>query len=736
MKKYKRKFVCLLLAFVLACSNIVSVSAEDTQEVQQTVYTENGLQYVIGEDGATIVGYEGEPTQIVIPEILRGKSVIAIGKEAFYQCNSLEKVTLPASIRTLEISSFGECEQLTEINLPEGLERVEQGALAQTRIEKIHLPASCTYIDNMISTDYLKEFIVAKENETYYAVDGVLMSNDQIWIYPPAKEDSTYIVPEYIHSFDAGAFTGIKYLKELNIGNAYVSNIRYISCDILIGEENQFFIKKEGVIYTIDEKRVLRIPKPLTGTIVIQDGTEEIDAMAGYECKFSEIIIPEGIKKINGSSAFGFCNNLKKVKLPNSLEEIPGHTFAHCSNLEEVIFPSKLKKISMYAFYKCKKLNKLTVPAMVDKIENGIFTDCSNLEEIYFEGEIPSIEGNIFSGIPQKIFCYYSKKYNTDMKEKKDSLYGASQLKWIPYDEKTNLIYSGEIEDILRWNIKKGRILTIEEGVKMPDWKNAQKVPWSIGGEEIKSAILSYEVQNIGKNAFAACPVISDIIIYNKNCKIGNLEYLSPENITLHGYKGSTAEKAAQKYNFKFKKITEERIFHQRIISSSLSKAYGSSAFYLNAKTTGNGKLTYTSNNKKVVTISSKGKIFIKGYGSTTILIKASKTSKYIGAQKKITIKIVPNKGSLKSVSSPSKKKLKITWKKDGSITAYQIYISKRKDFNKDTKQNTYSMKKTSTTVSGWKSKTTYYVKIRSYKTVGKTKYYGAWSSVKSIKVK
>ena len=323
-----------------------------------------------------------------------------------------------------------------------------------------------------------------------------------------------------------------------------------------------------------------------------------------------------------------------------------------------------------------------------------------------------------------------------DMKEKKDSLYGASQLKWIPYDEKTNLIYSGEIEDILRWNIKKGRILTIEEGVKMPDWKNAQKVPWSIGGEEIKSAILSYEVQNIGKNAFAACPVISDIIIYNKNCKIGNLEYLSPENITLHGYKGSTAEKAAQKYNFKFKKITEERIFHQRIISSSLSKAYGSSAFYLNAKTTGNGKLTYTSNNKKVVTISSKGKIFIKGYGSTTILIKASKTSKYIGAQKKITIKIVPNKGSLKSVSSPSKKKLKITWKKDGSITAYQIYISKRKDFNKDTKQNTYSMKKTSTTVSGWKSKTTYYVKIRSYKTVGKTKYYGAWSSVKSIKVK
>lgn len=36
----------------------------------------------------------------------------------------------------------------------------------------------------------------------------------------------------------------------------------------------------------------------------------------------------------------------------------------------------------------------------------------------------------------------------------------------------------------------------------------------------------------------------------------------------------------------------------------------------------------------------------------------------------------------------------------------------------------------------GVQSKKTYYVKVRAYKKVGKTKYYGAWSEVKSAKIK
>lgn len=39
-------------------------------------------------------------------------------------------------------------------------------------------------------------------------------------------------------------------------------------------------------------------------------------------------------------------------------------------------------------------------------------------------------------------------------------------------------------------------------------------------------------------------------------------------------------------------------------------------------------------------------------------------------------------------------------------------------------------------TVTGLKAKKTYYVKVRSYKKVGNSKYYGAWSDTQKVKTK
>lgn len=38
-------------------------------------------------------------------------------------------------------------------------------------------------------------------------------------------------------------------------------------------------------------------------------------------------------------------------------------------------------------------------------------------------------------------------------------------------------------------------------------------------------------------------------------------------------------------------------------------------------------------------------------------------------------------------------------------------------------------------TIKGLKSKKTYYVKARDYKTIGKTKVYGKWSAVKKVSI-
>lgn len=75
-------------------------------------------------------------------------------------------------------------------------------------------------------------------------------------------------------------------------------------------------------------------------------------------------------------------------------------------------------------------------------------------------------------------------------------------------------------------------------------------------------------------------------------------------------------------------------------------------------------------------------------------------------------------------------------WKKDTKVTGYQVQYDMNKNFtsykSKYVKTNSTYKK----TFSGLKSKKTYYVRVRSYKTVNGVKYYGSWSAVKSVKTK
>lgn len=82
------------------------------------------------------------------------------------------------------------------------------------------------------------------------------------------------------------------------------------------------------------------------------------------------------------------------------------------------------------------------------------------------------------------------------------------------------------------------------------------------------------------------------------------------------------------------------------------------------------------------------------------------------------------------------KKKLTVTWKKDKNVSGYQIKIATKKNF-KDAK--TYTVKSYKTykkVIKKLKANKKYFVKVRAYKTVGKSKVYGAYSAVRSCKVK
>ena len=176
----------------------------------------------------------------------------------------------------------------------------------------------------------------------------------------------------------------------------------------------------------------------------------------------------------------------------------------------------------------------------------------------------------------------------------------------------------------------------------------------------------------------------------------------------------------------------------QKITTSAsvYTKAYGSKAFSLGASASGGAKLTYKSANTKIAKVSGSGKVTVKKYGVVKITIMAGATKDYESAKKTVTIKVVPKAVTLKTVKSPSQRRIEISWKKNKDVSGYNLYLSKRKDFKKWTVERSLKKNKTSWSAANCKSKTTYYVKIRAYKKIGKTKYYGEWSKVKKVKTK
>lgn len=136
------------------------------------------------------------------------------------------------------------------------------------------------------------------------------------------------------------------------------------------------------------------------------------------------------------------------------------------------------------------------------------------------------------------------------------------------------------------------------------------------------------------------------------------------------------------------------------------------------------------------VTITGKGNY--KGTASTTFqIIPVPKGAKMVDGY---WVKSKLSKASLTKITA-GKKSFKASWKKVKGITGYQIQYSTDKKFKKNSKYVSVNKQTTaSKQVKKLKSKKTYYVRIRTYKTetIGgqKVNVYSSWSKVKNVKVK
>ncbi len=159
-------------------------------------------------------------------------------------------------------------------------------------------------------------------------------------------------------------------------------------------------------------------------------------------------------------------------------------------------------------------------------------------------------------------------------------------------------------------------------------------------------------------------------------------------------------------------------------------------SFQLSAKAKGGAKLTYRSDNKSVK-VSKSGKVTIAKHfvGKATITITAGATKDYTKTVKRVTVTVNPTGTTFRSVYNAKGQKLKAYWKKNSSISGYQLQYGTSNQFTNCKTVTLKSPKYTGAVRTKLRKGKTYCVRIRTYKKVGGKTYYSAWSKTKQVNI-
>ena len=189
------------------------------------------------------------------------------------------------------------------------------------------------------------------------------------------------------------------------------------------------------------------------------------DRLVGYFGDFrgDSVTLPN-VARIITNQALAPFSLVKKVVIPEGVEEIGQSCFTHFCALSEIVLPTSLRKICDSAFYDCRNLKQLKLPDSVTEI-GGAFICCTGIEIFEVPPNVERLTGFMFDKANQlktvvlsekqfeMIIDSYCSRKKSQGSDSTDGycVFGNSGIR--------RLIVSGEeltAENIMRWLRKRG----------------------------------------------------------------------------------------------------------------------------------------------------------------------------------------------------------------------------------------------------------------------------------------
>ena len=187
-------------------------------------------------------------------------------------------------------------------------------------------------------------------------------------------------------------------------------------------ELKEAFTDEWGAKYSKDGRKLLKVPRELSGAYSVKEGTRIICDEAFWWCEsLPDIVIPTSVTSI-GDRAFWGCRSLSDIVIPSSVTSIGDCAFGYCSSLKYISIPKsviclnanpfadwdgKLKCLSPNFIYeddvlfnknkskiisfRNQNIESYVIPNSVTSIGDGAFSYCSSLHSVFIPDSVTSI---------------------------------------------------------------------------------------------------------------------------------------------------------------------------------------------------------------------------------------------------------------------------------------------------------------------------------------------------------
>lgn len=524
-------------------ASTATASAENTDiteaEIEGTVSI-NDKDYSV-----TIIPFDAFKDCKSLEKVTIPSTVTMLGGNAFMNCASLEKIAIPSSVKSIFTYAFSGCAKLDTVKIPDGVGAIKDGTFENCpSLKSVEIPESVSEIG-------AKAFFGCGGLEQVSIPDAVSSIGDSA--FTGCAGISTLYIPQNVASIGSGALDDMS------------------GCTgIYVNFQNQNYKADNGVLLTKNGIVLVKYPAAKKDT---------------------EYTIPESVRVlIYNMQAFQGCSYLEKVNVPANMAN--NLAFTGCKALTDVnvaagnssyksadgvVFSADGKELLIYPtaraeeysipegtetfaeqiFNACKGLKAVTVPASLKLTGlQNYFEDCSELSAINVAEGNPnykSSDGVLFSKNGKvMIFCPAGKDGGYIVPDDVVMISGAaaahSKLSSVVTPESAGNIGEGAMAFS---SLKSATILSTDSTSGTIGEKAF------FGCDSLETVSIPY-ICSIGRSAFANCKNLKSItrnIVGNPDSTA--FDGVDTENCVLYVPAGMTAAFRANKCWNQFKHIEE-----------------------------------------------------------------------------------------------------------------------------------------------------------------------------------